>query len=403
MAKYFHHVAPTSRSVFFWRDSHAERYAGVQLHVNLNLLAAAVGDAPPVGLSLVPAASYDTRVTGIGAINVQPFVELRGTTQVELPIGPHLKNILDYPLGNHESLNLSLPFYDSTLGIGDSGGGWFRDSENDGAFHGGWDVTPKSQTSTSDLFEVCAAADGVVIGMTKRKNQPIVIQHSANGTEFLTIYQHLDLTGSSLNVNDSVTRGQFLARITDEKEVPDPASPHFRHLHFIVGIKGPAFTHSTGPIPSLWYAIDPFGVYDYYKNRTNLTTYNYLPDKSPDCFAHRIQGSSHPIQWGAQPLIKTLPVARETAYLPIVRMQMRVRKGDFRQGVPPAEVNQCMVWLQGIGDYFFVPLEASSGDTSVELKTVDFLMQCFDRKRKVKVEYYPIVGKNFISAVWAND
>ena len=32
-----------------------------------------------------------------------------------------------------------------------------------------------------------------------------------------------------------------------------------------------------------------------------------------------------------------------------------------------------------------------------------YLMQCFDRKRKVKVEYYAIDGKNFISAVWAND
>ena len=396
MSKYFQHIAPTSRAVFYWRDSHRERYAGIQLHVNLNLLAAAVGDTPPSGLSLVPPASYDTRIVGVGSIEVQPFVELRGTTQVELPIRPNLKNLLDYPLGNLERLNLSLPFYDPALGIGDNGGGWFRNYEDDGAFHGGWDVTPKPRTSAADLFEVCAAADGVIIGLAKQKNAPIVIQHSAGGTEFLTVYQHLDLSGCLLNVDDSVKRGQFLAKITDEKAVP--------HLHFMVAIKGPEFTHASGKsIPSLWYAIDPFGVYDYYKNSTDLTTYNYLPDNSPDCFTHRIQGSNHIIQWAAQPLINTLPVVQQTAYLTILRMQMRARQNDFRQGLPPAEVNQCLLWLEGIEDYFFVPFHSPSSDRTVELKMIDFLMQCFDRKRKVKVEYYPVGGKNFISAVWANE
>jgi hypothetical protein len=300
-------------------------------------------------------------------------------------------------------MNLSLPFYDSTLGIGDSGGGWFRNVENDGGFHGGWDVMPKAQTAAADLFDVCAAADGVVIGITKQKNCPIVIRHHAGGTEFLTIYQHLDLRSCALNVNDAVNRGQFLAKITDEKEVPDPAKPHVRHLHFVVAAQGPAFRDSSGKtVPKLWYAIDPFGVYDYYKNRDNLQTYNYLPDKRPDCFTHLIQGSSHIIQWATQPLVDTIPIVRQTAYLTIVRMQMRVRS-DVTQGVPPAEANQCLVWLEGIERYFFVPFDSPSHDLAIELKMVDFLLQCFDANRKVKVEYYPVGAYNFISAVWAND
>jgi hypothetical protein len=233
----------------------------------------------------------------------------------------------------------------------------------------------------------------------------VVIQHSADGTEFLTIYQHLDLSECALNVNEPVKRGQFLARITDEKEVPDPDEPHFRHLHFMSAIKGPAFMHSSGKsIPPLWYVIDPFGVYDRYKTSTSLTTYNYLPDLRPDCFTHRIQGSCHIIQWAAQPLINTLPIVKQTGYLTIIRMQMRARRQkDFREGLPPDEVDQCLVWLEGIEDYFFIPLDSSSGDHTVEVKMLDFLLQCFDRKRKVRIEYYPMGGKNFISAVWAND
>src|SRR5262245_8389879 len=86
MAKYFQHIAPTTGAAFFWRNSHEERYSGVQLHINLNLLAAAVGDAPPPRVSLVPPVGYDTREPGVGVIDVQPLVQVRGAAQVELPI-----------------------------------------------------------------------------------------------------------------------------------------------------------------------------------------------------------------------------------------------------------------------------------------------------------------------------
>jgi hypothetical protein len=402
MSKYFLHETLSGSARFYWRS--VQTFAGVPLHLNLNLLAHALGDRPPAGVALVGAENYDTRLPGVGAIQVQPFVELRGTTRIELPIGTNLKNFLDYPLVGMEKMNLSLPFYDGTLGIGDSGGGWFRNAETDGAFHCGWDVMPASQTQAADLFEVCAASDGVVEAISKRKNAPVVLRHTIGGVPFLTVYQHLDLTASPLAVGDTVRRGQFLARIADENEVPDPARPHTRHLHFMAAVRGPSFTLASGVIvPALWYAVDAFGVYDYYLNRTNRQTYNYVPDVRPDCFGYRIQGASHPIQWGAQPLAATLAVSQQTGYIKIVRMQFRCRSTDTRVGVPPREHNQCLVWLEGIDEFFFVPFDSPGGDHTVELKIIDFLSQCFDRGRRVKLEYYPVAGLRNIAAVWAND
>lgn len=402
MSKYFLHEPPSGRGQFYWRS--VQTFAGVPLHLNLNLLAHALGDRPPAGITLVRTENYDTRLPGVGVIPVQPFVELRGTTRVELPIGTNLKSFLDYPLGGTEKMNLSLPFYDGTLGMGDSGGGWFRNADTEGAFHCGWDVTPASQTSVEDLFEVCAAAEGVVEGISKQKNAPVVLRHTNGTTQFLTVYQHLNLTASPLNVGDTVQRGQFLARIVDENATPNPTEPHYRHLHFMVAVQGPRFTHASGvAVPQLWYAIDAFGVYDYYKNRTDRQTYNYLPDVRPVCFTHRIQGAAHPVQWAAQPLGVTLPVSQQTAYLKIVRMQFRCRSNETRSGVPPTENNQCLVWLEGIEGYFFAPFDSPRGDHTVELKMIDFLSQCFDRGRKVKLEYYSIVGFRQIAAVWAND
>jgi hypothetical protein len=75
--------------------------------------------------------NYDTGVPRVGVIRVQPFVELRGTKRVEIPIGTELKNFLDYPLNSMEKMNLSLPFYDGTLGIGNRGGGWFRNGDDE--------------------------------------------------------------------------------------------------------------------------------------------------------------------------------------------------------------------------------------------------------------------------------
>jgi hypothetical protein len=300
-------------------------------------------------------------------------------------------------------MKLSLPFYDRTLGIGDTGGGWFRNGETDRAYHCGWDIMPVTQNSAIDFFEVCAASDGVVEAIDKRKNASIVVKHIVGGVPFLTVYQHLDLKGSLLKKGDSVRRGQFLARIADENETPDPADPHTPHLHFMVAVQGPSVKLTSGvTLPPLWFAIDVFGVYDYYLNPTNLQTYNYVPDVRPNCFSYRIQHATHTIQWAVQPLADTLPVIQQTGYLKIVRMQFRCRKNDTRTGVPTHEHNQCLVWLEGIDDFYFVPFDSTGGDHAVELKLIDFVSQCFDRGRKVKLEYYLVTGLRYISAVWAN-
>jgi hypothetical protein len=410
MSKYFQHVAP-SGTQFFWRPASAERYATVQVHINLNLLATAVGDVPTSALSLVPPQNYNTGSDGGLDLDLQPFVEMQGTTPVELSIGPELRKRLDDPIGSQEKLNLSLPFYDPALGIGDNGGGWFR--VRDG-FHGGWDVTPKSQTSAADLFEVCAAASGVVEGLvSKNQNSPIVIKHGIGSSAFLTIYQHLDLRACPLNKGDPVARGQFLAKIAPATgaDTPDPRDDHMAHLHFMVAIRGPSFTHISGSpasrkstiVPALWYVIDSFGVYDVHQHTTDTTAYNYVPDKRPDCFSYRIQGANHTIQWAAEPLIETIPITKITSsYLSIIRMQFRSRRGSYQEGVPPAEVDQCLVWLEGIQDFFSVPMSSTGNDT-IELRMIDFLTQCFHQKQKVRAEYYPIGAAKFISAVWANE
>ncbi len=393
MARYFLHDAGGTRQ-FFWRS--VQSFAGVHLHLNLNLLARALGDRPPLPArtSLVAPRPYDTAVPAVGIIELQPFVTSVGGTMTALPIGDKLRDFLDDPLENGTLMELSLPVYDSKLNIGDAGGGWFRDEVDDTSFHCGWDVMPESQRSASHLFEVGAAQDGVVEALSKRNNASIVLRHSRGGKDFLTVYQHLDLTSCPLEKGDPIRRGQFLARISDTAGT--------RHLHFMVAVLGPEFLLPSGQsVPALWYAIDAFGVYDYYNNRTSRTAYNYVPDLPPDCFNFDIRGAEHTIQWAAQPLARTIPMNQQTDYLKIIRIQFRAQRNDARAGLPPAEHNQCLVWLEGVDDFFFVPFD-SSGDNMLELKMVDFLGQCFDRGRKVKLEHYPVGDSRFIAAVWAN-
>jgi hypothetical protein len=148
----------------------------------------------------------------------------------------------------------------------------------------------------------------------------------------------------------------------------------------------------------VWFAIDPFGVYDYYRNRTDTQWYNYLPDLRPHCFEYPIRGAEFPIQWASEPLADTLPMS-STEYLQIRRIQFRARRNAL-DGVPPAEANQCLIWLDGIERYFFVPIEEQSRD--VELKMIDLLLQCFDRQRPVRIEYYAAGRNKRVSAVWSN-
>lgn len=354
MPAFFLHVTPVSGSSIYWRER--QGFGGVSIHINFSYLAQLLGDTPPPGTTLVSPENYATGIPGVGTVQVQPFVEVVDGAMSALPPGPSLQSFLNDPLRNQRRMGLSLPIYDPTLGIGDSGGGYLREMEDSRAFHGGWDVAPRSQNDEGDLFEVCAAASGHVEGIGNGPNSTIVLRHTVGGADFLTIYQHLNLSGCPLKKGAPVRRGQFLARI-DQRAVPAGTRQPFRHLHFMaacgVDIPGSSQTER------LWFAIDSFGIYDYYRNSRDREGYNYLPDLSPDCFKFPIRGAEHQIQWARESLLQTLPVSETTEHLRIIRMQFRTRRHAGKDGVPPDEADQCLVWLEGTDDFFFAAIGES--------------------------------------------
>ncbi len=292
MPKYFMHLPGSGSNPIYWRRR--QSFAGIPIHINMNLLSVSLRDSPgtvPPSFRLVPRVGYNVG-SGIGNITIQPRVVTDGTNFHELPIGPRLKNFLDYPIGEMNRMNLRPPFYDTTLGVGDSGGGWFRDNNDDSAWHGGFDVARGPDRS---LFKVCAAARGTILAISSRDNAPLVLEHKVGRRSFLTIYQHLNLRRTRLRVGQTIGRGEELARISDAPSVP--------HLHFMVAAQSAIVSRGSPrlAIPA-WFAIDAFGVYDFYLRRTNRQTYNYLPDVSPNSWSARIQGAVHPIQWTSQPL-----------------------------------------------------------------------------------------------------
>lgn len=292
MSRYFLHQLNQSATPIFFRR--VQGFAGARIHINLNLLSQSLGDGfgqIPAGFSLVPSQTY--AIGGnFGDIRVQPRVITDGTRFRELPMGPRLKNLLDYPVGDSGKMNLRPPFYDTTLSTGQNGGGWFRRLDDDRAWHGGLDVI---RGPGNDFFEVCAAAAGTILGIQRRDNAPVVLEHEINGNAFITVYQHLDLRNSPLRTGQAIGRGQPLGRISSQPNVP--------HLHFMVAIRRLLVVRR---FPLLvtpeWFAIDAFGVYDYYERRTNSRLYNYVPGLPPNCWNRRIQGATHPPQWERQPL-----------------------------------------------------------------------------------------------------
>ncbi|GAB3138607.1 hypothetical protein GCM10027057_18880 [Marisediminicola antarctica] len=387
MSRYFVHLPPDGSPALFWRG--LAGFPGGVIHINLNLLAHAVGDDPsalvPAGGTLVPPEDYltaSTRSTVVSSLQPFAFTPAGGNPSRPqgLPIaGTNLQRFLDDPLSG-DRMDLSIPFYDQDIKLGPSGGGWFRNSNVASAFHGATDFN----TSPVSVFDVCAAAEGTVLA---RAGDALTLSHTTGqGRTFRTVYLHMDLGSSPHAVGDSVQRGEFLGR-TDPTQQP-------LHLHFGVAVPRPAFAYGGASIASFWHFIDPWGVYDYRAG-------SYLPTTGR-IFESPIAGATRTVQWRAQPVAKTIPIARTTPeYREIVRVQARTRRGTNLGGTFPAEQEQFLVWVRDDPDFFLVPLSQAS-DRTMEFELVTLLREAFVHGKKVRLEYRHAGDLRYIMAAWVN-
>lgn len=382
MAHYF--LLPHLPDIF-WRS--LATCAGESIHKNLNLLAHAVGDDPTAALltgreRLVPAQDYVRFSTGNTVVPaLQPFAfRSPGGNVQALPIGPQLQSFLDDPLSG-DRMDLSLPFYDEDIKLGSNGGGWVRNnSNNEKDFHFGTDFT----TSTA-VFDVCAAAEGRVLA---NDGGCLVLSHTAaNGREFRTIYDHMK-PSTILAKDATVRRGEFLGSADPKRRVVGP------HFGVAVQVSGGLSSLNGVSIGAFWYFIDPWGVYDFRAN-------NYLPTTGR-IFESPIAGATHAIQWRAQPVFKTIPIARSTdGYKEIVRVQARARRSTNVGGTLPAEHEQFLVWLRDDPDFFLVPLTQAT-DRTMELELEVLLREAFFQAKHVRLEYRYVGDQRYIMAAWVN-
>jgi len=243
---------------------------------------------------------------------------------------------------------------------------------------------------------VCTATEGIVAARDaengKHGGALVLTHHTPSGKEFHTVYQHVDITTTppELKAGAVVRRGQYLGRTSDVSII---------HLHFGVAVQGPSAMIHGVTVPSLWYFIDPWGVYDYYEH-DNRSNGNYLPPESqPDIFQARITGSVHTVQWRTQPLFETIPVARNTeSYKAIVRIQSRARSSENLGGTLPDEHEQFLVWLKDDPNSFLVPTSESTYHTS-ELGLVTLLREAFIHEKPVRLEYRYDEELRYIMAV----
>ena len=273
---------------------------------NMNILALLLGDKPEdllkTGQTLVPKVKC---FIGRDSFYYQPFA-YRGPNGVmkNLPIGNNLKKFLDNYFGNQEGLDLTLPFYTGNTLPGTNGFAWMRRGD-EGSYHAGIDF----MTIDQNLYAVNPAADGVISEVFYDQNI-VTVMHSRYGKQFKTGYYHLDSVAvSKLTDTQLVKRGQAFCKIGDWKNSTN------EHLHFAVGLKGPSGVIDGVAIPELFYAIDPFGVYDYRRNHNNLNLYNYLPAFTSDpgkYLEYTIRGAVRKVQWKTNPLIHSLMKVLDT-------------------------------------------------------------------------------------------
>lgn len=91
----------------------------------------------------------------------------------------------------------------------------------------------------------------------------------------------------------------------------------------------------------------------------------------------------------------------ETGYRRIRQVQVRVReKNGGAANLLPEEDEQFLVWLDGVTDYFFVPLKTAA-DLTMEIELIGLLRDAFVHDKKVKLAYRTVGDNRYISAAWA--
>jgi hypothetical protein len=416
-ARYFSAQAPPAEegSTIHWRksqsyqvfDTSGKTYLdliaeqpdreNVTFHINLNLLAAAVGDDPLTAISssgsLVDPVSY--RFRGKRSVMVQPWVEkvpaLRGHRHVPLPIGPRLANFLDDPLGIGRPLNLALPFFDYETTPSQA---WLRSE----GWHGSIDFSVEADLGQPRrLIDVCAAADGVVamfLARDKGPNRGIILEHEpAPGAVFRTLYQHLDAASVGVVIGERVRAGQRLGKITF---FPENGADH-SHLHFTLAVRRRGFRLNGVDIPALWYCIDPFGVYDYHTPDQG-PNYVYVP-RPRGGLTSPIRGAERVIQWAGNPPIEAIRAEVRTPYSRIRRVQVRVRRATVSFDTSPTEQDQFLVWLEDLDPMFFLGL-GGSFDRAIEHHLTDVLSDAYTMGHKVSLGYRFVDGQRHICAAW---
>jgi hypothetical protein len=369
--------------------------AKFRFQVNLSLLAALVGDsaaAVPPTLRLVDPIDYEARHreninagSETATITVQPWEAIAPWGMTELAIGPNLAAFLDDPLNLGRSLGLGLPFLHPEGSVGQT---WIRPGTN--AFHGGFDFRVVSESGNPrPLFDACAAADGVVLMLLSDsgKSGGVVLLHeSSPGLGFATLYQHLNPSSVKLAVGETVQRGQRIGKVrawgTNRRRT---------HMHFNLLVRAPVAAPGFDPASRLWFAIDPFGVYDEHDDST------YIPADRGGA-THSIRGVERTIHWRGNPPIKAYSGELKTPYVGVRSLQMRARASGGSSS-SPRETAQMLVWLAGDDNRYTLRIGAEL-DRPLEEEACNLLRDAQVYGRNVSLGYRFRGGRREVSAVW---
>lgn len=120
-----------------------------------------------------------------------------------------------------------------------SSGFGYRSCEGCSSFHTGVDFTPGEGTPIE------AVADGVVVDSTVADGSwgvHLSIQHDIDGVTFITSYAHMQTGSMSLQIGDTVSRGDVIGR------VGSTGQSNGAHLHFTVQTADRTFIN---PVPWL--------------------------------------------------------------------------------------------------------------------------------------------------------